>query len=142
MTPVAERPSDESEGREDQALDGEWRSGQSHLVLVLAHQHRQLERVWEAVAVGLPISAQREEGLEEVLRPECGPDLASDADLIRPGIPPSMWLTGRHHGHVASSKGSLLTVDQHGQRPGHDFESLFLLGMDVRRRHESTGWCE
>jgi hypothetical protein len=79
---------------------------------------------------------------EEVLRPERGPDLAFDVDLIGPGVPPGVRPAGRHDGHIVGAQYPLLPVDPHGQGPGDDFEPFLLVGMDVGGSHESAGLRE
>jgi hypothetical protein len=130
---VPEQPTYGGERRQDRLLHRYRWPGAVDLALVDAVEcDRLLQEVGYAVLVGLAVSGEPVEGLEEDLGVQCRPQFEQDAGLLVGVVPPPVGCAGRDGCLLSLPEPSLHFTHLDTKGAGEDFEMLRLERMDVK----------
>src|SRR5918998_1402687 len=116
---IPELPPDKGQRPEDHPLNDQRGTDEIDLLLELAQDERQLQRVLgNPRPVGLPVARQPRQGLEGSLGPERRPEIHQDVYFIVAGVPGRVWRACRDYDHVAYAMDTLDAVRPQTQPTG------------------------
>ena len=130
--PEPEEPAERRERAEKDPLDGRARPDEADLVLELAQDEGQPQRVpgdsRPDRLAGLREAGQR---LERDLGPERRPEVDEHVDVVVARVPRGVGLAGRNDDHLARAVDALDSAGPEAERAAQDLEALLLQRMHV-----------
>ena len=108
-------------------------SGTASSALELEQEEREVRRTRQPHAEEAPGRGDRRGGLQQLLRPQRGPDLDPGVGGVRPGVAEPVRRARRHQHGVARSRQDRLASEDEAQPTGEHGEQLRLYRMGVAR---------
>src|SRR5215218_3122001 len=139
---VAEQPTDRRPDREPHTLHpGRWER-QAHRVEGCVRDDGQAQGVWHPLPVRLALGGEGEHRLDELFELQRRTHLARETGFLLARVPETVGGPRRDGEPLSGTRDELLPSEPKAYRTPEDLETLFLMGVDVGRRHEAARFDE
>jgi hypothetical protein len=128
---ATEPPAERCEDEDEEPMHGRRHARRPELVPEGGEEREAFGKARHAVVVGAAVSGEREGGLEEACRLQCGTELHAQVGLAVSGVPPRMRDARSDDAAAARDDGLGHSVDLSLHGAGDDLEALLLVRVQV-----------